>query len=320
MYPEYAYPDLEGTAVFTRPCEARFTHAMAMKDIYGTRIVAELDDNHLASGKTNLAIRYWEGDVAGAHLNTLRHVDAVIFSTEWLRDHYTKEYRKRLGLKPRDLPEFHVCGNHLDPDDWPERSPMREDGRLRIGWMGSASHLWDLKHVYPALLAAYRLGHEVVIIGFDPKWRPDDEATGVRTHTGQRVLVRPQYPIEYTHIPWVDPTDYGRPKVGLPLDIALAPLRRDEFNLGRSDVKFIEYSISGAATIASPSVYGRTIQHGETGLLAESREEFEQQMLALIRDGALRSSLSENAAQYVREDRLLTNPVHHAEWSEAVLG
>ena len=50
------YPDHEGTAVFTRPDEARATHALAMKD-QGHRIVAEVDDNYFAPTKQNLSMR-----------------------------------------------------------------------------------------------------------------------------------------------------------------------------------------------------------------------------------------------------------------------
>lgn len=305
------YPDLEGTAVFTRPCDYRTLHALAMRDAYGTRIVAELDDNYVAKRKLNLASRDWEDYrlVRETHMNILLHYDALIFSTAWLRDRYVKAYRQERRIRAKYLPELHVAGNHIDPDDWPERNPMRDDGRLRVGWMGSPSHLWDLKLAYPALLAAHRLGHEVVIIGFDPHWRPvDDYISGVR----------PEYPFEYTYIPWKDPLEYGRPKVGLPLDIAIAPLTHDEFNLGRTDVKFLEYTISGAATVASSTVYSRTAKHGETALLGQSREELEQNVLRLIADDSLRERLATNAAEYVRGERLIQHHVH--EWREAVLG
>ena len=303
------YPDLEGTAVFTRPCDYRTVHAIAMRDNYGCRIVAELDDNYVAPGKFNLAIRDWDdpGLIKGTHMAILLYYDAIIFSTEWLRDRYVKEYRKELRLRAKHLPELHIAGNHIDPDDWPKRSPMRKDGKLRVGWMGSPSHIWDLKMAYPALLAAHRLGHEVVIIGFDPHWRPED------TYISG---VRPQYPFEYTYIPWKNPLDYGRPEIGLPLDIAIAPLTHDEFNLGRSDVKALEYGISGAAVVASQTVYNRTLVHGETALLGQSREEHEQNVLRLIADDTLRENLAGNLAQYIREERLIQH--HINDWRNAI--
>lgn len=141
------YPDHEGAAVFTRPCEVRMTHALAMKEFHGARIVAELDDNYLAPGQFNLAMRdWWDADTAKQQLLVLKNFDAVVFSTKWLRDNYVKGYRRVLGLKEKKLPELHVCGNHVDPDDWPERSPQQD--RVRVGWMGSPSHLWDLKLAY----------------------------------------------------------------------------------------------------------------------------------------------------------------------------
>ncbi len=200
------YPELEGAAVFTRPCQIRTIHALSMKETHGARISAELDDNYLTDAKFNLHIRETyraEPYTPVEHMKALLGFDAVIFSTDWLRDNYYKKYREMMRARPKHLPEFHVCGNHVDPDDWPERSPMRDDGRLRVGWMGSMSHLWDLKLAYPALLAASRLGHEIVIIGHDPGWRPTDNVPGIN----------PQHRFEYTHIPWVDPREYGRPEV-----------------------------------------------------------------------------------------------------------
>lgn len=50
-------------------------------------------------------------------------------------------------------------------------------------------------------------------------------------------------------------------------DIALLPLEPTRFNRHKSDLKFIECASQGAVALASPTVYERTIRHGETGII-----------------------------------------------------
>lgn len=102
-------------------------------------------------------------------------------------------------------------------------------------------------------------------------------------------------------------------------DIALLPLLPTRFNGMKSDLKFIESAACGAVALASPTVYAATIEHGKTGWLYESAEQFEQGLDRLLDDQALRRRLAENAWQWVRENRLLSQ--HYRErmdWYESL--
>jgi precorrin-6B methylase 2 len=103
-------------------------------------------------------------------------------------------------------------------------------------------------------------------------------------------------------------------------DVALLPLAATRFNQHKSDLKFIECAAHGAAVLASPTVYGRTVRHGETGLLYGSPEEFGTLLELLIRDVPLRRRLAENALRYVATSRLLARHyrARHA-WYRAML-
>jgi glycosyltransferase involved in cell wall biosynthesis len=304
------YPDHEGNAVFTRPDQARATHALTMKT-HGARIVAETDDNYFAPTEQNISMRLrYQKDSRRLYRNALALFDALITTTDVLRDQVWEQFEP----KQRRNMEFHVCGNHIDPDHWPEPIPPRDDGKLRIGWMGSDSHFRDVKLVYAALKWAADQGHEIVLIGYDPKWYPQSAVSGI-----SGLKRGDPFGFPYTHIPWVDPTKFERPRVAWPLDIAFAPVERTRFNLGKSDVKFLEYTMSGAATIASNmEVYSRTIKHGETGLLATSPQEFGNALGTLIANPGLRRRMVEAATQYVREERTIQS--HTAEWREAITG
>ena len=87
--------------------------------------------------------------------------------------------------------------------------------------------------------------------------------------------------------------------------IALLPLEPTRFNEHKSDLKFIECGAHSVACLASPTVYGRTIQHGKTGLIYQSTDEFASLLEGLINDPALTQQIGENARHYVAENRML---------------
>jgi SAM-dependent methyltransferase len=93
-------------------------------------------------------------------------------------------------------------------------------------------------------------------------------------------------------------------------DLALLPLEPTRFNEHKSDLKYLECGAHGVAALASATVYGRTIAHGETGLLYSSAEEFSRNMVRLIDDVSLRHQLGENARRYVAENRMLSQHFH----------
>jgi glycosyltransferase involved in cell wall biosynthesis len=286
------YPDHEGTAIWTRPDLARASHAKAMRK-HGVRCVAEVDDNYLCDPKHNIFLRASGFGAEGRweHIRATCSMDAVIFSTDYLRDHYHRAIRKEIGKR---LPEFHVCRNNIDEADWPER--VERDGPVRVGWMGSPSHVWDVDLAWPALLHAKNLGAETWMVGYDPTDTEGDLAPRSADKVAQWRKVG------FKHVPWQTPERYQR--IPLPLDIGLCPLLSNEFTLGKSDVKAIEYGISGAAVVAqNNAVYNRTLIHGETALLAGSPQQFLDYTELLIRDDALRERLVANLRQYIREER-----------------
>lgn len=286
------YRDHEGVAVWTRPDICRATHAKAMREQHGFRTVAELDDNYLTDPKFNyfMTANKWSKSDRLDHMKAIASMDAIIVSTEYLRDEYWKELRKQFGKSLK--PEIHVCANHIDEEYVVE--PIQSD-RLRVGYMGSDSHLWDIELARPALTWAYEQGCEIVLIGFNPKWRD----------------------IEYTHIPWQLPETYRRQ--ALPLDIGLAPIVMNRHTLGKSDIKAMEYLLSGAAPLLQNNlVYNRTFVAGETALFAGGPSEFLEQTKQLVNSRHLREHIVNQGQQYIQRERMLLD--HKHEWETAVFG
>ncbi len=89
-------------------------------------------------------------------------------------------------------------------------------------------------------------------------------------------------------------------------DIALLPLRDNEFNRSKSDLKFIECAGSGAVALASPVVYAKTIEEGKTGFIYRDEREFLNKLNLLIKNRNLRRMVAEKAYAYVRAERLMS--------------
>nr|WP_267298722.1 glycosyltransferase [Neokomagataea thailandica] len=80
-------------------------------------------------------------------------------------------------------------------------------------------------------------------------------------------------------------------------DISIAPLESDNvFCEAKSEVKYIEASLAGAASIvARTGPFLRSVRQDETGLFAETTEEWCSALTRLIEDPTLRTRLARNA-------------------------
>jgi hypothetical protein len=303
------YPCQEGpVAVWTRPDIARATHAKAMRELHGIRTIAETDDNYISNPKFNIYMRSngFDEKLRVDHMKAAASMDGVVFSTSWLRDYYYAEFKKQ--FRGIEMPESFVCRNHVLLEDWPER--VESDGPVRVGWMGSPSHVADVNQAWAAMMHARNIGCDTFMIGYDPA-DPECAMTSDRAFENVEAWER----VGHTHIPWrrMD----GESRIQIPLDIGLCPLLSNAFTFGKSDVKFLEYTIAGAACIAQNNlVYNRTVIHGETGLLVGGPQEMLEAVELLARDENLRQRLVTNAQQYVREER--GEKQIRAEWTAAL--
>ena len=323
------FPWLTGEpVVFSRPCRAREALARAMR-FQGVRTLAETDDNYFANPHLNVFSRD-QADYEqkqGLHSIAMASMHGIVFSTAWLRDRYHKEFRKRFKTKglaeSKWMPELFVCRNHMPSWAWPE--PEDYDGPVRFGFMGSASHIFDMSALgYASFHAAKHLGATTTCIGYNPadpdpdipdSIEIDGEMTSLRSPASLRMSEIWSKVVD-THIKWVDPAVFKRG--GLPLDISLAPLAWNDFNAGRSDIKCIEGSVAGAAMVCSshPVFSSAGWKHGENCLMGGSQEELATQVVRLIKDAKLRASLVENAQAMIRESR--NEQTMKQEWSDAL--
>jgi len=88
------------------------------------------------------------------------------------------------------------------------------------------------------------------------------------------------------------------------IDINLAPLSKNKFNQGKSDIKFLEASLLKIPTVASSvGGFAETITNDDNGYLAYTQEDWIKKLSKLIEDESLRRQMGESAHEYVINHR-----------------
>jgi processive 1,2-diacylglycerol beta-glucosyltransferase len=276
-----------------------------VQDIHraGARFLYALDDDFLSLPVTTGA-GYFTAEKRRAVEYWLREADGVLVTTPTLGERL-QSHTARCIVVPNALDERLVIGGTPRPS---ETAYGRR--RVVIGYMGTLTHEADWRLILPSwqhLYQKYPDRVEFQIIGVADQAQALAQRTGVPV----RVLRLPANETEYpqfmlwftTHAQW---------------DIAVAPLLDTPFTRCKSDLKFLDYSSVGAATIASHvPVYESSVQHGETGWLAANTvEDWINALETLIIDDDLRVTLARNAARYVLTERTLAQCAGH--WLQAL--
>jgi glycosyltransferase involved in cell wall biosynthesis len=262
----------------------------------GTKIVMDLDDNYFEVDPTQPAYKYYyPGSQKRAFFAAfLSQCDAVITSTKPLADYY-QEHAKKVWNK--DLPVY-CFPNFNRVEEWPKFAKKPTD-KIVIGWAGSTTHDDDLKLVMPAL---NRLMGEYPNVYL--------ELTGGLTpETAPKVMAYfEEKQIDRVAITGGTNCWKGYPELLMKKkwNIGIAPLVNNEFNKGKSHIKWMEYAMMSLPCVASKTypyykeIDGiHTIVDGETGLLAIDGLDFYKKLKFLIDNPDVAQKIGENARQYV---------------------
>lgn len=217
--------------------------------------------------------------------------DEVWVSTEPLAETIGKPEKTHV------LPNLVDCNAFL-PTEEPATDP------IRILWTGSMWHEYDLQQIVPAVNSIINeYGDKVQFLFWG--YLPNAFADFVRT-PGQNVAVMHQKKEYGTNLLYLEglPFRFYHDKiVQLKPYIGLAPLFDCKFNDSKSSLKFLEYTMAGAATIATNLPPYACVKNGEDALLVapEDSDGWYKSIKLLIEDRQLRDGLVANARKKVFE-------------------
>lgn len=269
----------------------------------GARFIYALDDDFLSLSE-EMAPGYFNAAKRSVVELWLREADRVWVTTPALQQRVAP-LNPRCVIVPNALDERLLIGE-------PPRSAETPFGSRRtvIGYMGTYSHEADWRLILPAWRRVYEQHREAVefqVIGISEQAHALAQQAGVPVRVIRPRAEEVEYPL---FMLWFT----GRVR----WDIAVAPLLDTPFTRCKSDLKFLDYSALGAATIASRGpVYAGTVRHGATGWLAENTlEAWAEGLERLIVDANFRIALAGQAQSYLRQERTLAQRC--ADWLQAL--
>ena len=249
-----------------------------IRDVFKKPVLAEYDDDIFAVSSENLSYKTTQpgGDTEWYNKCQIQQSDGTIVSTDYLKKRY-RSFNKRIFVIP----------NAIDFKIWDSAKRGKEHKRIRIGWVGGASHSGDLRLVKDAI---YKLldRHGNIEIYFHMGGLPEEWMLG-----------RPRF---HAFHKWFTIDKYPQGFAKYNFDIGIAPLRDTEFNRSKSNLRFLEFSALKIPTVCSRmETYEHDIEHGKNGLLARESEEWFNCLDYLIKNEKARKKMGRRAYDYVKK-------------------
>ena len=251
---------------------------------HGVPVAYHLDDDlfevPIAVG-IDVFQRYRQPSRVHATYRIAEQADVVYISTPALG------HRVKSRLSPRRLivSDIYVGG---DEAALPSRPADKPAGEVRIGYMASAGHAFDLELIAPALISVLRDRPNTRLHFFGTICSSDvvGEFGDNCVRTGR---IRGGY------------AEFRQTLGRLGWDIGLAPLRDNDFNRCKAPTKWVEYVEAGMAVIASDMpVYEPLARKG--ALEACPDTEWAARLCALIDDPQSRLRLSQTGRQVMARE------------------
>lgn len=249
----------------------------------GKKIIYDVDDDLFTLYPSNPAYKSYQ-NIKNEVVNVLKVCDLITVSTDPLIEVYNKINPNVKVLPNQILREYksYYCSNNTDT--------------IRIGWAGSNTHETDFGVAAYDLLEIVRLYPKVklVFFGYVPD-RIKDALKGTDK-------------IEFH--PFVEVNKYHRKLGSLQLDIGIAPLYDNKFNISKSNLKILEYGVMGVPTVASDIYpYTNTIEHGVNGHIVKKNKGWKRNLIPLIEDAEYRKSLGKAMQEKVLKEYEIMNNI-----------
>jgi glycosyltransferase involved in cell wall biosynthesis len=175
----------------------------------------------------------------------------------------------------------HVIPTCVDPGRYPLAKHERQGDGTQLVWVGSASTLRGLEVVRPLLEEIGLRCPEVCLKLICDKFV-----------TLQRLPVVP--------CRWSEASEAAEIAAA---DIGLSWVPDDSWSRGKCGLKVLQYMAAGLPVIANPvGVQAEMVQHGESGFLCETADQWVEAVRRLVHDPDLRRRMGEAGRQRVETD------------------
>lgn len=216
--------------------------------------------------------------------------DVLVVTTEPLKQLYSP-WAKNIQVIP----------NCVSPDM--ERDiPKTKNEKIRLLWSGSNSHLPDLELLKEPLNILANKYKDEIEFHFQGGL-PFNE-------------IFPEIPI-VSH-PMCVFEEYLNVIQDINPDVALAPLANNSFNNCKSNLKFSQMTLMGAAFVGSKVGPYLDIENGKEGFLAKTSEDWVTHISSLIESDKLRSRCVDNATKLVKGSYYIDKHINR--WQSLLTG
>ena len=226
----------------------------------GVKIIYSIDDSpNIEEDNSNFQNPFLRQYIKGRVIQHILNADAVIVSTERLLLQ-CKEFNANIAVLP----------NFLDPKDF--KIEKKESEKLRIGIMGSASHISNFLSLKGVI---NRLAKNKEIVKNCEFWLCGEDSSSGWKEIVKMFKVKKGLSVNV--VPYSSVTDYI--KMYENLDVCLMPLLLTDFNLCRSSLKLNECAVTNTLPVGS-SLYNLKELKGI--VVAETPLEYEKTILQLL--------------------------------------
>lgn len=255
-------------AIMQRQYKAEVFQPMLAMQKAGTKVVYEIDDDLFHIPKWNPAHKLLGRRAVQENMkHFLGEVDATFVTNDYLKEVYGKYCEK-----------VYVLPNSIDYDImYPSPGNSYKDV---VCWQGSQTHDRDISLMTKAL---QQLAQDEDV--FLKLWRIEAGIKGA--------YLVPFVPFEAFYAMFSQ----------LDAKVGVAPITAIPFNRGKSNLKFLEYSAQGIATVASDfGPYQETIEHDKTGLLISDNRDWYDGVRYLLENEDERLEMVATAQKFVKEN------------------
>lgn len=274
--------------VLQRQADPAFFDIINMAHSNGGKVIFDLDDNLWAIPNYNYAVKFYNKHILGSMAKVIAACDAVTVSTKPLGQFLSRFNRNMFIIKNRVETTSSV-------------RPVHDDGKVRIGWAGSPNHGtgdFDSKFLH----AVKEIMNKYPQVQF--------EFMGYIPPALEGLVVKKDICDVKVYIDTINTFGW---------DIGLAPIADNYFNICKSNLKWLEWSMCNIPTIASNVYpYTNSIVNGTNGFLATKSTEWISAMSTLIENVELRKQIAKNAYEQVRREFCFYNDSFVEDWDNVI--